>query len=224
MELINPNSLEAQGFKDGRRGKPSVAYINQENAKLNIKVKAKLLTNLVGSFGATLRSAPGPSFEKRMFDLNSYPKSIRQFNGWNSSQLEIEIQKLAPVFYRNANSTLRNDALLLDCVQTALKAIAKFIEKGGRRPSKDETQGRLRDRISLSNAQVEILEKELVTAWRNNSLLREEVDTISRQYAALKREVSDILNAQKVTQPPSLRKRTKSSKSTVISLIRTQNE
>jgi hypothetical protein len=175
--------------------KPLISEVNRERARRNIAVKVELLARVAKWLDAPVDLANSISAERRLFDTDTFPKSLRQFNSWTSDALPSELAESVPNFQRNANATLNLHAPLYASAQTAINAVAKHRLLLTRRPKKERSLERLVDRLHFATTQRQIAERELSTSLLEIADLRNEVLGLRRQYAALQREARGVAEA-----------------------------
>lgn len=96
---------------------PVVARVNMDRATGNIRTKLSILK------AWSREGVPEIERENGERSLDFYPKSLRQFNAWDGSQNNQDIQRVLPDISRNANDTLRKHADLRKEVEAILEVI-----------------------------------------------------------------------------------------------------
>lgn len=204
MATRNPNRLTPDGGASsasdktaGKRPAPPIAAQNADAARRNITTKLDILRDFLALSAGELQSASEPATKLTLADL---PRSVRQFNSWNSSALRPELKALFSPFSNNSHATLKKSAALYELTLDRLNAI-----KNVAKPSsvKQESRAALLRQISLANRLRIISEKALIRSRREladerskiEGLEGEIVNTTAKfreELSSLKREVSTL--------------------------------
>jgi len=203
------------GRKSVKRPAPPVAAENADAARRNITAKLDILADFLSVSAGELQSATSPAAKLTMIEL---PRSVRQFNGWNSASLRPELQPLFAPFFNNSNATLRKNAALHELTIGRLKAIGKLTDAP---VAKLESRAALLRQLSMANRLRLISEKELIRSRRElederskiealenevvstTAKFKEELKELKRQVSSLKSENSRL--AALVKNAPTLR-------------------
>jgi hypothetical protein len=201
--------------KSVKRPAPPIAAENADAARRNIAAKLDILGDFLSLSAGEMQSATSPAAQLKLSDL---PRSVRQFNGWNSASLRPELQSLFAPFSNNSNATLRKHAALHELAVGRIEAIGNVTHQSG---AKQESRAALLRQVSLANRLRVISEKELIRSRREladerskiesleselvstTAKFKEEMKELKRQVSSLKSENSRL--AALVRNAPKLR-------------------
>jgi hypothetical protein len=165
--------------------KPAVAFGNQANAEKNIFLKLSLIENML------LEARKSPTFASRLEkNQASYPRSLRQFNLWDSVKgPSYEYLQSAPVT-RNSNETLRRYPLARVKIEAAIAGLKDLqIEPTSERKSNAEKK--LSDQLKQSELFRRTLELELIVAIKDREKMTNERDMLLDKVALLQRHLRE---------------------------------
>lgn len=184
--------------------KPKSAFINQQNALLNIQTKISIIEEWIkngipqeiDSFGKPIQMSDGRK------KLDFYPATLRQFNFWEYSKHCPGVMATLPPIWRNANDTLRRYPSLRDQVVSLLKELVKI----GERESKagNSTLAALRRKLAVTEARKSVVEAQFSGQRRQICDLQQAVKNLEAQMTASLDEAARI-NARLEAEVASLR-------------------
>lgn len=129
--------------------------LNKQEALNNITLKLTILNDALK--------------KPENLNLELYPKTVRQFNFWESKQNSIELQKRYSLIKKNANSTLNKYPEVKAELITLLKLLT-LAERRNEKKSKPEKVSRLKANIEELKKYILLLES--YTATQKVELLR----------------------------------------------------
>ncbi|EJN10132.1 hypothetical protein [Herbaspirillum sp. YR522] len=176
--------------------KPSIAYRNQDNAEQNLLSKISILEELRSAIEASL--AVG---DKENAIHADFPKSIRQFNLWDSVKgPSYGISEVR----RNSNETLRRYPSIrtrIEMTILSLNQIKQAIKRRGSNPERD-----LRMKLAESEKLRKILELELVKIIKERNEIAQDREIQLDRLAILQRSLKELSGAPHLVATPSRKK------------------
>lgn len=173
--------------------KPSVAFVTEEIAKENIRIKIELLERVISRCekdGSALKRAQDLVMVEGVIHI---PNSLRQFYSWCDAKALCDLtDEVAPSITKIGNGTLSRHLELKVRAERALAAIYQMQTLAHSSKGSEDIKRPARE-LKESRRQVDVLERELLAMRiEMNALIRERDDT-KRLYENLKRRFHEEL-------------------------------
>ncbi|WP_126879193.1 hypothetical protein [Paraburkholderia kururiensis] len=135
-----------------------------------------------------MQAEVGPVLDgERRQGAEYFPRTVRQFNGWDGSQNSRSALRPFEAFKVNANVTLRKRSDILERVVAVIKNLRNQQESTPRRAQPD-THAVLKERLAREVLMRAQLEEALIHLKRENKQLARENDGLKTQRDSIKQE------------------------------------
>jgi len=168
-----------------RRPAPPIAAQNFEAARRNIATKLQILRDFLSWSASGVQAAAAPSANLTLSDL---PRSVRQFNGWDSAALREGLQPLFAKFFKNSNATLKKHEDLFELLVASMRAIDKNSSLSN---AKEDSRAALLRKLTLANRLRLIAEKELIRARRELANERSKIEGLEGANDSIAKKAKD---------------------------------
>ncbi|MDR6586364.1 hypothetical protein [Herbaspirillum frisingense] len=179
--------------------RPSIAALNKSNAKNNI-VRKKNILDAWARNGIPHVAAHNVEPGMAAFQLEYFPRTIRQFNFWDGSANSEQMRNELPTFTRNANDTLRGYPDLKNSVGEVIDAVKQRAIVQQSRCKETKISSLLSQKMMEKKLRL-IAERELVNVRKQQKEERrsynDETAGLNSQLAELRRQIEKLRTENK---------------------------